>query len=293
MYDSRGFFDLPTGAASLLVAAGISIVAIVGTTSGATAQNKKTQAAAEIKDNKAGVRPIKGTAAGNEREGEPAAANSKRAAGTNVGQKTIGKGWVLHQNTPYSPYSGSQTIVVSSKGMKMTAGDITAVILPPAYNIKAFNTDSMLMFEAPVAQWGKEMKQLKKGDKNNKLKMIGAGTICGIKAQRYVVLSPSGKSVIREISASKAITAPARISPFWAAVCGTPVEADLGVPLQVVRIYPEGRREILLDTLRIENVMLTASSLDKPTGCKPVKSAMELVLSAKELVGEESPGASR
>lgn len=275
------------------VVAAVIFLLLACTISGASAQVKGMQAGVENKNSKAGVEMKSKGAAGDARVARLPAAG-KTVAG---GKESIGLGWVLHQNTPYSPYSGSQTVIVSPRGMKTVAGDITVLIQPPAYKIRAFNTDTMLTFEASVAQWSKEMKHLKKAGGANKLKKVGSGTICGVQVDRYLVLGPSGKTVIREMAASKTIGVPRQVASFWAAICGIPAEVDvdkldLGMPLKVVRIYPEGRRETLLDTLRIDKTMLTAANLASPAGCKPVKSAMELVLSAKDLVGDDSSGAS-
>lgn len=184
------------------------------------------------------------------------------------------------QNSAYSPYSNTQTIVLSPLGIKMIATDSIIYMPAPDYEVSIYSKKVKQFCQAPCEVFLKKygakggVKFVEKGDRT--------GTIAGMKANQFFLSRKDGKATqhLREIWATSELKVePTLVKILWA-MCGAP--GGQGVPLKMARILGPGKQQIMLETTKIKKIEVPPKVYTRPVGYKRVADEMQLLINSKE-----------
>lgn len=186
--------------------------------------------------------------------------------------------WLLNQTNPSSPYSKSQTVILSKRGVKVLGPEVRLIIPAPQFKISVFNDSTRQYYDASPESWMKKYGARPLKQTGKYIRKTGKGKVAGIEADIYALcIKEYGKErILRLFWTTSKLRYPQRLQDILLALCGLP--KGYGVPLKVVRIFPDRTQEAIVNTLFAKTVPLKSDTYTLPKNYKRVESELALLM---------------
>lgn len=197
-------------------------------------------------------------------------------------------GWLVSQNTPVNPYATSQIATVYGGIADVRAGPFEIIVDSDNQTITFVSHKSRLYYQGPFDEWKKRYypESIKTGrkflldDKPSK-KMFGIVAHRSFFSQK----EPDGTiHKLREVWWTDDIKIAGAGGEYVWICSGLPVHP--GVPLSIIRMLPNGKKDPVLTTVDIKKSNIVLSSFVPLPEYKRVKSEFQLQVGQSEDLNE-------
>jgi hypothetical protein len=191
-------------------------------------------------------------------------------------------GWALNQINSYAP-SGKWLITLGADGLRVEDGTMVLLFTAPDFDACILNESSKQYAAASRTEWNRTFVHKDTKDSSSSGKYFRQGTktgkIAGLRVkQSFLCIKEQGKErVLREVWTTSEIKLPKKNSEVLNELCHLPLGE--GVPLRITRIFFDGNREAVLNTLEAKKIPIVAATFTRPQGYKKARSAAAVMLS--------------
>lgn len=215
------------------------------------------------------------------------------------------KGWILTQKSEFS--DGESQIYLSPVGMKSSMLGLTTILRLADNKIFMLNDGKKEYSESTFEEWKKMTQDLKSAVEGLGMKQeettekSGTEQIAGLNAEKYVVKTKGGEFSVpgvdtkslglgeelkmpdtsREVWVTNDLAIPAQLKEFMQAnnssKGGLPPEAK-GIILRLATTNDEGKKIVLIDTVKCEKAAIDDSIFEIPADYKKVEGFMGMPL---------------
>jgi hypothetical protein len=195
-------------------------------------------------------------------------------------QNASAKGVEAWQVVQRTDYAGQQVCFISARGVKLVSRIVTTLVEAPSKKVVLYSDDAHSYCELTYKEW---MSQIRKPGSFESRKIIKGkeGTVAGIKAVQYFFENPDGgrRRITEEYWMAAGNVIPTKYTSALSDLAGLP--ENLGLPLKIIQLSPDGSKKIALETLSLSKAKPSDCTLKEPVGYKRVADAITLVLGGK------------
>jgi hypothetical protein len=189
-------------------------------------------------------------------------------------------GWEIMQR---SNYAGEQHCYLSALGVRIESSLINTIIDISTRRVTIFKDSAKAYCSMSYDQWKSRIKFNKaKLAKERKITKGATGKIAGLDAVQYVfeTVDQGKRRVTEEYWTASPKEIPTKMTAPMSDLANLPPE--LGVPLKVTQFKKDGRKLILLETVKVSRSSFSKKLYQRPNGYKEVKDPVVLVLGDEE-----------
>lgn len=224
------------------------------------------------------------------------------STGASASADEKGKCWLLEQTNVNLP-SGRQSITLSANGIKIDSrAGLQMYILAPRYKVSLANEQAKTFFDMGLDDAVSRFMRDKGKTPQQQLSALivrdahKTAKIAGLKAQKFGLYSKKegeSEQLLKEFWRTGEIQATKKEMEIANALCQLP-PGD-GIPLRVIKFFPDGTKKVMTDTLAAKQRVLANKDTMLPSSYKRVTSYMQVMLagdkedSLKEML-QDGPG---
>jgi hypothetical protein len=185
--------------------------------------------------------------------------------------------WQVVQRTDYA---GQQVCFISPGGVKLVSRIVTTLVEAPSKKVTLYRDDSGSYCELTYKEW---MSQIRKPGVSRSRQIIKgkSGKVAGVDAMQYLFenIDHGRRRVTEEYWTATNKVIPTKYTAPLSDLADLP--EDLGLPLKITQLLPDGHKKILLETLSLSKAKPSECNFKKPVGYKKVTDPIMLVLGGK------------
>jgi hypothetical protein len=195
-------------------------------------------------------------------------------------QSALAKGPEAWQVVQRTDYAGQQTCFISAKGLKLVNRIVTTLVEAPSKKVVLYNDDSHSYCELTYKDW---MSTIRKPGNSPSRKIIKgkSGKVAGVEAVQYLFENIIGgqRRITEEYWTASPSVIPTKYTSALSDLAALP--EDLGLPLKITQLLPNGSKKVVLETLSLSKAKPADIVLKEPVGYKRVPDPIMMVLGGK------------